>query len=95
MHACVTFCDGDTYVSYHAQADEYQNSLRIREHLPSGDKRLADPRMLAIPPQVTRLFDVLFLSVGDVQEPTVGGVEQRDTKGEPDAHDPEFGNFWH
>lgn len=35
-------------------------------------------------------MDVAPLSLGDVEKTSVGGVEEGDTEGHPDAHDPEF-----
>lgn len=84
-----------TYVSCHAQADDNQDSLGVGKQLPPGDESLANSRTLAIPANINSLLDVLLLGIGNVQEPTVGGVEECNTKGKPDAHDPELGNFGH
>lgn len=40
-------------------------------------------------------MDEPLLSVGDIEESAVGGVEQSNAEWEPDTHDPELGNFRH
>ena len=81
---------GRSHLEHHSKAHNDDNLCRVVEAAEATEDAVLESRARRrIDP--APMLGVLLLRPGNVQEATVGGVEEGDAKGQVDAHDPILG----